>query len=243
MQPTQQPPEEWSQPTSNPVVPPVSPSPQVAEPISQAASQPQEVPEPPQPESAVVPQQPSPLEVIDESAAPIVEDEELASGVDTPSELPADDAALLRWEATEYLHHTRGVRWYVIFVLVAIVAIVLAIVVVKSITFAILIPVMAAALLVYVRHAPELLQYTLSRKGLHVNDKLYGYDTFKAFGIISHNDSHSVVLIPRKRFQISQTLYFPEEIGEQLVDMLAARLPMEEISPDAVDRLLTKLHL
>ena len=34
-----------------------------------------------------------------------------------------------------------------------------------------------------------------------------------------------------------------EEIGEQLVDMLAERLPMKEVAPDAIDRLLAKLHL
>ena len=52
-----------------------------------------------------------------------------------------------------------------------------------------------------------------------------------------------MVLTPRKRFQIGQTLYFPEEVGEQLVDMLAERLPMKEVAPDAIDRLLAKLHL
>jgi hypothetical protein len=162
----------------------------------------------------------------------------------TPSaELPDDDAALLRWEAGEYQHHSRSAVWYVIFAVIAVIAVVLAIVIVKSITFAILIPVMALALIVYVRRAPDVIQYTLSRKGLHVNDKLYTYDTFKAFGIISSPTSHSVVLVPRKRFQIGQTVYFPEEIGEQLVDMLAARLPMNEIAPDAIDRLLAKLHL
>ncbi|MBC7764177.1 hypothetical protein H7Y29_00515, partial [Microbacteriaceae bacterium] len=54
---------------------------------------------------------------------------------------------------------------------------------------------------------------------------------------------HSVVLVPRKRFQLGQTIYFPEEVGETLVDMLAARLPMKETAPDLIDRILARLHL
>jgi hypothetical protein len=54
---------------------------------------------------------------------------------------------------------------------------------------------------------------------------------------------HSAVLVPRKRFQLGQTVYFPTEVGEQLVDMLASRLPMKELEPDALDRLLARLHL
>ena len=55
--------------------------------------------------------------------------------------------------------------------------------------------------------------------------------------------ANHVVLIPRKRFQLGQNIYFPTEVGENLVDMLAARLPMKEASPDIVDKLLAKLRL
>ena len=76
-----------------------------------------------------------------------------------------------------------------------------------------------------------------------MDDRLFSYSQFKSFGVIRHDRHHSVVLVPRKRFQIGQTIYFPEEIGEQLVDMLAARLPMKEVKPDFIDRLLEQLRL
>jgi len=154
-----------------------------------------------------------------------------------------DDTVLIRWEAPEYAHHERGTGWYIIFGIVTLVLVVAAILIIKSITFAILVPVMAVALFVYTQHAPEVLRYTLSRKGLHINDKLFMYSQFKSFGIVDHNGMHSAVLVPRKRFQLGQTIYFPAEVGEQLVDMLAARLPMKELEPDALDRLLARLHL
>ena len=154
-----------------------------------------------------------------------------------------DDSVLLRWQGTEYLQNNRGTLWYVVFGVVTVVAVFVAIVFLKSITFAVLVPVMVVALLVYVRRDPEILQYILSRKGLYINDKLYPYSQFKAFGIVSSQPSHPAVLVPRKRFQIAQTVYFPQEIGEQLVDMLAERLPMTDIEPDAIDKMLAKIRL
>ena len=154
-----------------------------------------------------------------------------------------DDATLIRWEAPEHTDHDQGRQWYIIFAVVTLVAVLVAIFLIKSVTFAILIPVMAVALFIYTRRPPEVLQYTLSRKGLYINARLYPYGQFKSFGVLSHTNTHSAVLVPRKRFQIGQTIYFPEEIGEQLVDMLASRLPMKEIEADAIDRLLARLHL
>lgn len=222
---------------AQPPAPTVAPSPLGATP-AQAFS--------PTPAPSPVPQtvQPGtiPAESVPEQINPAPTQSEVAS--DTAEEVPLDDnVVLLRWQGTEYTHDARSIKWYIIFGLVAVIAVALAIIVLKSITFAILIPVMVAALLFYVRRPPEVLNYILSRKGLHINDKLFSFDQFKAFGIVTFNGAHSVTLVPRKRFQISQTIYFPEEVGEQLVDMLAERLPMKEIQPDAIDKLLAKLHL
>lgn len=184
---------------------------------------------------------PAPVEPMVESTP--VNESEIPEQQSSPEEDESDDTVLIRWEAPEYAHHERGMGWYVIFGVVTLVLVVVAILVIQSITFAILVPVMAIALFIYTQRAPEVLRYTLSRKGLHINDKLFTYSQFKSFGIVNHNNMHSAVLVPRKRFQLGQTVYFPEEVGEQLVDMLAARLPMKELGPDALDRLLARLHL
>ena len=177
--------------------------------------------------------------------APQSADEESPEAPVTPESIsgPDDDAVLVRWEAPEYAEHDRGTGWYVIFGVATLVVIVAAILLMHSITFAILVPVMAVALFIYTRRPPEVVHYTLSRKGLHINDKLFPYAQFKSFGVLTHGAMHSAVLVPRKRFQLGQTLYFPENVGEKLVDMLASRLPMQEVKLDAIDRLLARLHL
>jgi len=231
MQPDNNSNEQWQQPhPASPQAPFQAPTASVAEPSVA-----------PIPESVATPNSAMPSDQV----APISSEEAQAQQLEQ-QEIPADendDTVLIRWEAPEYAHHERNVGWYVIFGAVTLVLAIVAILIIKSITFAILVPVMAVALFVYTQHAPEVLRYTLSRKGLHVNDKLFTYSQFKSFGIVDHNGMHSAVLVPRKRFQLGQTVYFPAEVGEQLVDMLAARLPMKELQPDALDRLLARLHL
>ena len=157
--------------------------------------------------------------------------------------MPDGDEELIRWEAHDYIRHDRSALWYVILAVVVVVLVAVAIFLVKSITFAILIPVMAVALVVYARRPPQPVQYILSRKGLHVNDKLLSYDTFRAFSIVQHDGHNSIVLIPRKRFALAETIYFPDDAGETIVDMLAARLPMKDAKPDVFDRIISKLKL
>lgn len=171
-------------------------------------------------------------------------EEDPSAAPDTEEALKSEDTeAVLRWQGPEYIEHDRGRRWYIAFVLVTLILMAVAIFLINSWTFAILIPVMAVALFVYTRRPPTIVDYTVSRKGIHVNDRLYSYDEFRSFGVVSHAGAHSVLLVPRKRFHMGVTAYFPEEVGEALVDMLAARLPMQTHTPDTIDKLLAKLRI
>lgn len=153
------------------------------------------------------------------------------------------DDEILRWQGQEHVHREKNMVWFVAFGVIVLVLLAMAIFWIRSFTFAALIPVMALAMVVYVRRPPALIEYTLSRKGLHVNDALYNYDDFKAFGVVSDGEEHSILMVPRKRFMPGVTLYFPEELGESLVDFLAARLPMVDYKPDVIDRLTRLLRI
>ena len=141
-----------------------------------------------------------------------------------PSLNPPQPMSLFIGRLQEYIHHERNILWFVVFAVVVLALMAIAIFLMDSISFAILVPVMAAALLVYVHRPPRVLDYTLSRQGLHVNDHLYPFSDFKGFGVIHDGEEYSVMLIPIKRFQPGVVVYFPEEAGEAIVDMLGARL-------------------
>ena len=187
-----------------------------------------------------------PAGVYTESApqSPAVSAEQPLSPETQPATEPHEgDEELIRWQGIEHIYREKDPLWYIIFAIVVLGFILLAIFVVKSWTFAILVPVMAAALVVYAMRPPAVIDYTLSRKGLHANDRLYSFDDFKEFGLVQDAEEHSVMLMPRKRFQPGVTVYFPEEAGEAIIDMLASRLPMRDVKLDSVDRLIRMLRI
>ena len=157
---------------------------------------------------------------------------------DTPETSP------ITWTAQEYVHGERGGWWFVLFALTVVALIAVSIFLLKSWSFSVLIAVMAAALVVYIRRAPRMLTYALSAaQGLYVGERLYHFDEFKAFGLIKDGDHYSIMLIPRKRFATGVSVFFPDEAGERIVDILSQRLPMETLKLDIVDAIVRKLRL
>ncbi len=169
------------------------------------------------------------------------EDAELTETAEQPP--LSDMAEPVRWQAQEYVHHEKNIVWFVVFGLVVLALMATALFLLDSLSFAILIPVMAAALVVYINRPPRTLDYALGKKGLYVNDHLYGFSEFKGFGVIHNDGEYSVMLIPSKRFRPGVVVYFPEDAGEAIVDMLGARLPMQELHPDLIDKAVRKLRL
>ena len=129
-----------------------------------------------------------------------------------PTTEPDDSEILVRWQGPEHLYSERSMMWYAALALATLIMMAIAYFAFNSLTFTILLPVMAVALGVYAHRPPEIIDYTLTRKGLYARE-------------------------------LGQNIYFPEESGEKIVDMLAARLPMKEVKPDFIDRILAKLHL
>ena len=157
-----------------------------------------------------------------------------------------DDLSLkepIAWTAPEGIKVHRELWWYIAFGVVLIGLMALAILVFKSPTFAILLPIMTVALFLLSEKTPQNINYAISPKGVYVGDKLYDFSEFRAFGITRENNQHSAILLPVKRFSPGLTLYFSEKEGEKIVDMLGARLPMQEIKPDALEKIIRMIKL
>lgn len=110
-------------------------------------------------------------------------------------------------------------------------------------TFLILIILSIVAILVSNFRPPRKIQYSLSKDGLTEGEKLHKYENFKAFGILKENSHFSAVLIPKKRFSPAIKVYFPGDSGEGIVDALGARLPMEEVKLDFLDKIVNFLRI
>lgn len=154
-----------------------------------------------------------------------------------------DESDIVRWKGLEHIPHERNALWFVGFAVTVVLLLALSILIIRSWTFTLVIIAATASLLVYVKRPPRELTYALSQKGLYIGDKFYDLAEYKSFGVIRNGIHYSVLLIPLKRFMPGLTVYFPHETGEQLVDSLAARLPMQELHIDLLDKLIRKLRL
>lgn len=223
----------FSQPEQPPVIPetPVAPVVATVAQLEQA---------PATPEASDVPRSERPVEQPEEPMPEEVDSQEAADGAYDTSE---DDGAVIRWQAPEYLQQEQSKGWYLGLGVVTAILMLIAIFLLNSPTFAVLLPIMAVALVVYTKRPAPIADFVVSRKGVHVNDRLHPYAEFRSFGVAEIKGAHTAVLVPRKRFQLGLSLNFPEEVGEALVDMLAARLPMKEVKPDFFDKITSQLHL
>lgn len=157
---------------------------------------------------------------------------------------PEADDQPITWTAQEYIHLDKSPLWFVIFIVVVLGLIAVDVLFLKSWTFSALVIVMAIAVIIYTRRPPRTLTYALSgNQGLYVGEKLYHFNDFKAFGVIRDGEHHSIMLIPTKRFAPGVSVYFPEEAGEAIVDLLGQRLPMENLKLDVIDIVVRKLRL
>ena len=146
------------------------------------------------------------------------------------------------WEATEYIAREHNAWWYLGLIIVTAGFSALA-VFLKGWTFLILIILSAITLIVYTVRPPRKIKYRLDSTGLTEDNKLHKYDEFRAFGILKEGSNFSAVLIPKKRFGLSVKVYFPEGSGEAIVDALGARLPMEEVKLDILDKIVNFLRI
>lgn len=189
----------------------------------------------PQPPQAPAPQPQQPPQATEQ----LVDEDD---GYDDEEEYDLSEAPV-SWTAHEYIHQEKGAMWFVIFAIVIAALVAVSIFLMNSWSFAVLLAVIAVVVVIYSRRPPRELTYSITEEGMVIEDKMHKFETFKSFGVIRDGEQFSVMLIPTQRFQPGITVYFPEESGEDIVDMLGSRLPMKDLKLDAVDRVVRLLRL
>jgi hypothetical protein len=146
------------------------------------------------------------------------------------------------WEAEEYIVRDHDALWYL--GLIVINAGLIALAVWQGWwTFIALVIACDLVILTSNLRPPRKIKYSLDNEGLTEGERIRKYEDFRAFGVLKEGSNYSAVLIPKKRFGTRTRVYFPETNGEAIVDMLGARLPMEEIKLDFIDKLVNFLRI
>ena len=160
------------------------------------------------------------------------------------SETEDSNQALLStisWEASEFVHREKDMIWFVGVAAVGVVLLGLS-VWLQAWTFTVLIIVMVAAIFFMAVRPPRVVHYQLSGSGLQIGEQHYQYHDFRAFGVVQDEAMYYITLLPIKRFMPAIDVYFPEEHGEQIVDVLGAHVPMQTIKLDSIDNLMKRLR-
>lgn len=148
----------------------------------------------------------------------------------------------ITWTAEEYIVKSHNGWWY--FGLAVVTAGLSALAVwLQGWSFLALIIVSAITVLIFNLRPPRKIRYSLTNTGLNEGKVKHPFSDYRAFGIVKEGSHYSAVLIPKKRFGLSAKVYFPEGSGEAIVDALGARLPMEEVKPDLLDKLVNFLRI
>lgn len=149
---------------------------------------------------------------------------------------------IVNWEAKEYIVQEKNVGWYVGLAVFCLIFVAISIFL-EWWSFAILIVLCGITLVLYSTRPPRVLHYSLNTKGLSEGNKLYLYEEYKAFGVLQEGENFAIILTPRKRFSPGVKVYFPKESGEAIVDAFGARLPMEEVKLDFLDKIVNFLRI
>ncbi|MDR2336841.1 MAG: hypothetical protein LBE03_01930 [Candidatus Nomurabacteria bacterium] len=152
------------------------------------------------------------------------------------------EETIIKWEGQEFIAHNRGKGWVAVFVAISLLLIGLSIWL-KAWTFTALIVASAVAVAVYIKRPPHLIHYSLTNSGIIAGEDFHSFSEFKHFGVIQDGAHYFIMLVPTRRLKPAVTLYFPETVGEKLVDELGVRLPMEDLKLDTIDKLLRKLRI
>lgn len=155
----------------------------------------------------------------------------------------AEEREIVNWQAQDLIIGDKGKKWYMFFALIVVIFCSFAIWA-QSWTFLVLILVSAVGILTLRQsdHA-KIISYSLSTHGVYMGETFHSYSEFRAFGVRKESNVYSIVLLPKKRFSPSTIIYFSKDDGEKITDIIGARLPMEEVKLDLIDRIIRKINL
>lgn len=120
----------------------------------------------------------------------------------------------------------------------------IAVILLESWSFAALLVAVLVSIIFYIKKPISNTKYSLSGSELFIDDNRYELNSFKAFGLIKNsNGLHNLILLPTKRFMPALTLDLPEAEGERVVDFFGARLPMQKLELNFIDKIVQKIGL
>lgn len=162
---------------------------------------------------------------------------------ESPAESIAEEREIVNWQAQDLIIGDKNKSWYFVFAIIVLAFCGFAIWV-QAWTFLALIVVSSVGILTLRKsNHTQIISYSLSTHGIYMGETFHSYGEFRAFGVRKETGVYAIVLLPKKRFSPSTIIYFSQDNGEKITDIIGARLPMEEVKLDLIDRIIRKIKL
>lgn len=116
----------------------------------------------------------------------------------------------IEWRAHEYVHFEKSQDWYWILGLVAVAGAVAAILF-NNVLFALLILIAAFVVALFAGRKPDIVSFSLTQRGVRINDTLYPFSNLKSFGIVERSSNHIPKLILEPKGHLAMHIYIPLE--------------------------------
>jgi hypothetical protein len=144
--------------------------------------------------------------------------------MDTEEVVQQVQRAPITWEAHEYVHAEKNRDWYWALGLIAIAGAVAALLF-NNVLFAVLIIIASFSLALFASRKPDLVTFTLSQRGVRVDDDLYPFQSLESFGIDeTPNKTPKLILKSNKIFSPGLVIplegIHPDEVHDFLLDFL-----------------------
>lgn len=147
------------------------------------------------------------------------------------------------WTASEFVAHQKSPGWYGALAVGTVILAGLVFLITRGDFISTGVVVFAAVIFgIFAARQPRTLEYRLDGGGLSIGGKFYAYDVFKSFSVVDEGAFSGILLYPLKRFMPLLTILYAPDDEHKIVDLLADRLPMENRTYDAVDRLMHKIR-
>ncbi len=144
----------------------------------------------------------------------------------------------ISWMASEHRHSEKSSDWFWALGILAVAGAIIALLF-ANVLFALLITVAATTLALLVAQPAQEISFSVTERGVLVNDTLYPYQLLKAFYIDEETEHGTLLIIDARRMLMPHLIIpLPAEYIEPVRTLIANFLPEEELHEPAAQQIL-----
>lgn len=146
--------------------------------------------------------------------------------------------ASITWEAPEHHHIEKGGEWYAILIIICLAGAAAAFAV-GNFVLALLILIFAVTASVTSMRTPRTVTFAVTSRGVRVDDRLYPYATLESYNINEEDINGPQLLLSTEHFFLPLIVIpLPEDDIDDIEDLIAARLPEEDLEEPIFTKIL-----